>query len=64
MFNRAPVLALQVLSEIERRVYAGVVAPGEKVNESHLAKDLAVSRGPIREACRLLESERILIAIP
>ncbi len=64
MLNRAPNLATQVLTDLERRIYGGSIPPGTKVNESHLATELGVSRGPIREACRALESERIIEAFP
>ncbi|MEQ8709688.1 MAG: GntR family transcriptional regulator [Rhodospirillales bacterium] len=64
MLNRAPNLATQVLTDLERRIYGGAIPPGTKVNESHLAAELGVSRGPIREACRSLESERIIEAFP
>jgi DNA-binding GntR family transcriptional regulator len=44
-----------VQDEIERMIAAGEVQGGDRINESALAVRLAVSRGPIREACRMLE---------
>ncbi|WP_233871407.1 GntR family transcriptional regulator [Paraburkholderia adhaesiva] len=44
-----------VRDEIERRIEAGMLAPGDKLNEADWAARLQVSRGPVREAFRVLE---------
>ena len=44
-----------VLQELERMILSGELKPGERINEKALAARQAVSRGPIREACRRLE---------
>lgn len=44
-----------VQREIERRIIAGELAPGAKLNEADLALAMGVSRGPVREAFRALE---------
>jgi DNA-binding GntR family transcriptional regulator len=44
-----------VRDEIERRIEAGLLAPGDKLNEVDWAERLQVSRGPVREAFRALE---------
>ncbi|MFC5428770.1 GntR family transcriptional regulator [Paraburkholderia denitrificans] len=44
-----------VRGEIERRIAAGLLAPGDKLNEAAWAALLRVSRGPVREAFRALE---------
>ncbi|HEU5176090.1 MAG TPA: GntR family transcriptional regulator, partial [Burkholderiales bacterium] len=43
-----------VQREIERRILAGELTPGAKLNEAELAAALGVSRGPLREAFRAL----------
>lgn len=43
-----------VQAEIERLIFVGDLVPGERINESALAERLGVSRGPIREASRML----------
>jgi len=48
-------LATAVRREVERRILAGELPPGAKLNEEALAADLRVSRGPVREAFRALE---------
>ncbi len=41
--------------EIERMILAGEIAPGAKLTEAWLSQRLGISRGPIREAFRMLE---------
>ncbi len=44
-----------VQREIERRIVAGELVPGAKLNEAELAAAMGISRGPVREAFRALE---------
>ena len=44
-----------VQREIERRIVAGELSPGAKLNEADLATAMGISRGPVREAFRALE---------
>ena len=44
-----------VQREIERRIIAGELEPGAKLNEAELAAAMGISRGPVREAFRALE---------
>lgn len=44
-----------VQQEIERAILAGEYSPGTKLIEATLALKLGVSRGPVREAFRMLE---------
>jgi len=48
-------LANLVQEEIERAILAGDYAPGTKLIEAVLAQKMGVSRGPVREAFRMLE---------
>ena len=48
-------LASVVQSELERMILSGELAPGAKLTEVALAARLGVSRGPLREAFRMLE---------
>ena len=48
-------LTSAVHAEIERLILDGELAPGAKLTEALLADRLGVSRGPIREAFRILE---------
>lgn len=68
--NAATASALEVLrshslttivrDELERRILAGELAPGSKLNEADMAELLKVSRGPVREAFRALEQVGLL----
>ena len=44
-----------VHGELEKMILSGKLAPGEKLTELTLAAKLGVSRGPLREAFRMLE---------
>ena len=48
-------LAGLVQNEIERMILSGELPPGSKLTEATLATRLGVSRGPVREAFRMLE---------
>ncbi len=48
-------LTTVVQQEIERAILVGDYAPGSKLNEAALATRLGVSRGPVREAFRMLD---------
>ena len=48
-------LASVVQGELERMILSGELPPGEKLTEMALAGRLGVSRGPLREAFRMLE---------
>lgn len=48
-------LASVVQQEVERAILAGEYAPGSKLIEATLATRMGVSRGPVREAFRMLE---------
>ncbi|WP_401000432.1 GntR family transcriptional regulator [Agromyces sp. GXQ0307] len=50
-------LRSQVREELLARMRAGLVSPGEGINEVQLAAELGVSRTPLREALIALESE-------
>jgi len=49
-----------VATEIRRLILDGTLSPGERLIEDRLAEQLGVSRNPIREAIRILESEGFL----
>ncbi len=46
------------------RVITGELKPGQRLNETKLASDFGVSRGPLREALRILENERLVKNYP
>ncbi|MCX8114832.1 MAG: phosphonate utilization associated transcriptional regulator [Burkholderiaceae bacterium] len=52
---RTESLSTAAQQEIERMILAGEIAPGAKLTEAWLSERLGISRGPIREAFRMLE---------
>lgn len=59
---RAQALSEAVRQCIEGMIFSAKIAPGEKLNEVHIAHHLGVSRGPVREAVRSLEATGWLVA--
>lgn len=49
-----------VVDRLRDMVVEGEIPAGDRLNESHLAEQLGVSRTPIREAIKLLASEGLL----
>lgn len=45
-------------------IFVGKYSPGERLREERLAKDLAVSRTPIRQALMKLETEGVVEVVP
>ncbi|MBJ6724788.1 GntR family transcriptional regulator [Geomesophilobacter sediminis] len=54
----------RILETIRDAIMSGALRPGEKVAEPELAARFGISRTPIREAFRQLESEGYLTVIP
>ena len=57
-------LRTQVADELRRRITDRELAPGARLVEHQLAEQLGVSRNPIREAIRVLESEGFVVTVP
>ena len=47
----------QIAAQVGDRILSGAMPPGDRIGEQELADEFAVSRGPIREAIRILERE-------
>jgi DNA-binding GntR family transcriptional regulator len=61
---RQPTLREQIVESIREAIVRGVLKPGERVAEPELALRFGISRTPIREAFRQLESEGYLQITP
>ena len=59
-----PSLSDTVREELVRLIVTGLLKPGQRLNEVHLAERLGVSRGPIREAARELEGQGLIVSRP
>lgn len=53
-----------VRETLTKTIIDGSLAPGERIVEVQLARSMDISRGPLREACRLLEQQGLLESKP
>ena len=51
-------------SRLREEIMTGKIAPGERINEIAVSERFGVSRPPLREAMRRLESENLVFSIP
>ena len=63
-YGPAPSNTEVVAGALREAIVKGWLAPGERVKEIPLAEQLGVSRGPIREALRLLAHDGLVTIIP
>ncbi len=50
----------QIAARLSERIVSGAYAPGQRIMEQALAAEFAVSRGPVREALRILERDGLV----
>jgi len=53
----------QIAASIGDRIITGALAPGDRIIEQDLAAEFAVSRGPVRDAIRVLEREGLVTVL-
>lgn len=53
-----------VVGRLRESILRGRFAPGERIVEADLARELGISRGPIREALGVLEKDGIVESVP
>jgi DNA-binding GntR family transcriptional regulator len=53
-----------IAEQLRHLIFKGDIAPGERLNEAALALHMGTSRGPIREAIRILAGLGIVTAVP
>ncbi|MDI7260380.1 MAG: GntR family transcriptional regulator [Thermodesulfobacteriota bacterium] len=54
----------KVYCSLEKAILEGKIRPGDRLIEDELSKGFGVSRGPIREALRLLEKDGLIRRVP
>ena len=57
-------LADEIATNLRELIISGELTPGTRIIEAEVASQLGVSRGPLREALRILETEGLLESIP
>lgn len=64
-FIRRPVsLPEQIAEQVSERILAGELHAGDRIQEQELSESFGVSRGPIREALRILEKDGVVRIMP
>jgi DNA-binding GntR family transcriptional regulator len=53
-----------IAEQLQQLIYGGDIAPGERLNEAALALRMGTSRGPVREAIRILTGIGLVTAVP
>lgn len=53
-----------IAGQIRNNILGGTLQPSQPLSESEIAKQLGVSRGPVREALQRLVQEGLLVRIP
>lgn len=61
---RAADLVSQVGESLVQAIVEGSLAPGQRLVEAELARQMGISRAPLREAARRLEQRGLLVAHP
>jgi len=61
---RRRTLVDQVVDAIVAGAARGVILPGDRIVETEIAQELSMSRVPVREALRLLESQGLVVSSP
>jgi DNA-binding GntR family transcriptional regulator len=59
-----PTLGATALEALRASILQGRFHPGERLIESTISRDLAISRGPLREAMNFLEEEGLVESVP
>jgi DNA-binding GntR family transcriptional regulator len=54
----------QIAAQLSERIVSGAYTPGQRIMEQAIAEEFEVSRGPVREALRLLEKEGLVMILP
>ena len=59
-----PSLKQQVHDRLQYMIIHGDLKPGEKISEEELARNMNISRSPVREAINMLERDGFIVNIP
>ncbi|MEZ0389120.1 MAG: GntR family transcriptional regulator [Verrucomicrobium sp.] len=61
--NSKSKLAQQAYEHLQEQLWSGILSAGEKISEAKIAESLGMSRTPVREAIRRMETEGVIIQI-
>ena len=57
-------LSDQVADQLREAILDGRLKPGQRIVESNIADAMEMSRGPVRDALRMLETDRLVVRYP
>ena len=57
-------LSDHVIQELRQAILTGQLKPGQRIVEREIAEAMKTSRGPVRDALKLLENERLVVRYP
>jgi DNA-binding GntR family transcriptional regulator len=57
-------LSEYVADQLRQAIFLGQLQPGQRIIEREVAEAMQTSRGPVRDALKLLESERLIVQYP
>jgi DNA-binding GntR family transcriptional regulator len=60
----ARTLSDQVAGQLRQAILQGRLKPGQRIIEHEIAQAMAISRGPVRDALRILQNERLVVQYP
>lgn len=65
-FNEQKAFSLRhkITDDIREAIFQGNLKPGSRLRETEMSQQMGVSRGPVREAMRMLEQEGLLYSQP
>lgn len=64
VLKRGEKLSVLAYKKIEEMILSGELKPGERLNEHRFSVKHGLSRGPVREACRALERDGLVVSSP
>lgn len=57
-------LSDQVVDTLRRAILVGEISPGQRLLETDIADQMGISRGPVREAFKVLSQQGLIVAYP
>jgi DNA-binding GntR family transcriptional regulator len=63
-FQKPATLAVEIARHLREQIIRGALPAGERLNETKVTRELALSRSPVREALRILEAEGLVTLEP
>ena len=63
MDDESGTLSDNVFRRIQSAIVRGDIAPGSKISEPELARAYGISRGPLREAIRRVEGQKLVVRV-